>query len=168
MSSVMSENGTPLEIEKKYLIKMPDIKLLERQPDYSRSNIEQAYIKDGSRIRKRSFGDTCKYYKTFKQSLGGITRIEIESEITEDEYKKLMDNKQDGTEIITKERHCFDYKGKVMELDVYSFCDDKATLEIELQSEDETVEIPDFAEVIKDVSQDKAYSNYSLAKGARL
>lgn len=168
MRSVISENGTPLEIEKKYLIKMPDIKLLEKQPNYSRSKIEQAYIEGGGRIRKRSFGDVCKYYKTFKQNLGGITRIEIESEITEAEYRNLMDSKQGGTEIITKERHCFDYKGKVMELDVYSFCEDKATLEIELQSEDETAEIPDFTEVIKDVSQDKSYSNYSLAKGARL
>ena len=47
----------PLEIERKYLIKMPDVSLLEKQPLYMRIEMEQAYLRDfgdnsGMRIRK--------------------------------------------------------------------------------------------------------------------
>ena len=41
---------------------------------------------------------------------------------------------------------------------------DKAYIEIELKSEDETVILPPFINVIKDVSTDRSYTNLSLAK----
>ena len=40
----------------------------------------------------------------------------------------------------------------------------QAILEIELNSEDEKVEIPDYIEVIQEVTEDKNYKNYQMAK----
>ena len=169
MANNVFKDGKPVEIERKYLIKMPDMNVLRNQSNYDSSDIEQVYIigdgeREGGRIRKRQFKDECRYYKTFKESLGNISRIEIESEISADEYNALIKNKLEGTRIIRKVRHCFDFDGKLMELDIYDFWDSKATLEVELISEDEQVNLPDFIEVIKDVSADERYSNFSLAK----
>lgn len=170
MANHIFKDGKPVEIERKYLIKMPDVCVLECQPNYGSSRIEQAYIKGdgvhkGGRIRKRQFEKECRYYKTFKEDLEGISRIEIESEISESEYNELMKNKLEDTRVIKKVRHCFEFDGKLMELDIYDFWDDTATLEVELTSERERVNLPHFIEVIKDVSEDEAYRNFSLAKG---
>lgn len=169
MANGVFKDGMPVEIERKYLIKMPDIKIVRNQQGYESSVIEQAYItgdgeRRGGRIRKRLYKSGCRYYKTFKENIGEISRIEIESEITADEYDTLLKNKLDGTRVIKKTRHCFVFGGKLMELDIYDFWDDVATLEIELKSEEEQVVLPDFIEVIKDVSADEMYSNFSLAK----
>ena len=55
------------------------------------------------------------------------------------------------------------YKGQFFELDIYDFWTDRATLEIELSSEEEKVELPSFIEVIKEVTDDDRYSNRSLS-----
>lgn len=168
MPSKVLPNSEPIEIEKKFLIKLPDISILESQKNYSSSVIEQAYIstdgiREGGRIRKREFADGCRYYKTFKDDISSISRIEIESEISRGEYEALMKNRLDGTRVINKVRHCFEFEDQLLELDIYSFWNDRATLEIELESEEQEVVLPDFIEVIADVSSDKNYSNFALA-----
>ena len=45
-----------------------------------------------------------------------------------------------------------------------SFAEKNAIMEIELASEDEKIEMPSFIKVIREVTDDKAYSNYSFAK----
>lgn len=47
---------------------------------------------------------------------------------------------------------------------MYPSSKDKAILEVELASEDTYLELPDFVEVIKEVTQDAAYKNRNLAK----
>ena len=48
---------------------------------------------------------------------------------------------------------------------MYEFLKDKAILEIELTTECTSVDIPDFIKVIKEVTDDEAYRNYSIAHG---
>ena len=161
-------NGKNIEIERKYLINMPDIEVLKAQPNYSSSFIEQMYISDsgefgGDRIRKREYHDITKYFKTHKENINGISKIEIEQEISEEEYNRLAEKKLSDTRAIKKGRHCFDFRGQLVELDIYEFWSDKATLEVELQHEDQEVYIPDFIEVIGDVTGDNSYSNYALS-----
>jgi CYTH domain-containing protein len=50
------------------------------------------------------------------------------------------------------------------ELDIYPFWNDKAILEVELENENQNVDIPDFLELIEEVTNDNRYTNYSLAK----
>lgn len=161
-------NGKPVEIERKYLIKIPDIAVLKTQSGYNSSFIEQIYIAEngrfnGDRIRKRVFIDGTRYYRTHKEDINGLSRIEIESEISAEEYERLAQRKLPDTRTIRKTRHCFEFNGQILELDIYEFWDDKATLEAELESEEQSVELPDFIEVIADVTGNKSYSNYSLS-----
>ncbi len=169
-------DGKPLEIERKYLIEIPDLDVLSSQPNYSRSEIEQIYLSEGGRIRMRRYltltednsgdctAEKVKYYRTYKESVGGISRIEIENEITAQEYMRLSEHKAVNTRAIHKVRHCFTYGELLFELDIYDFWDDKATLEVELESEEQAVSIPPFISVIRDVSCDKAYTNFALSR----
>ena len=50
------------------------------------------------------------------------------------------------------------------EIDVYPFWNDKAIAEIELSDENASVEFPPKIKVIKEVTEDEAYKNASLAK----
>ena len=51
-----------------------------------------------------------------------------------------------------------------MELDVYPFWQDRAVLEIEVESETEAVTLPPCLTVIAEVTADKRYKNVNLAK----
>ena len=162
----MNNNG--IEIERKYLIKMPDMEKLRQTDNYDFSEIEQVYVSDTmdgmfGRIRKRGKNGVYKYYKTFKKDVTVVTRIEIESEISEKEYKELKKHCREGFGIIEKTRHVFAYKGQTFELDIFPFWNDKAFLEAEVSSEDTEIPIPPFIEVIKEVTEDLSYRNSALA-----
>ena len=162
----MNNNG--IEIERKYLIKMPDMEKLRQTDNYDFSEIEQVYVSDTmdgmfGRIRKRGKNGVYKYYKTFKKDVTVVTRIEIESEISEKEYKELKKHCREGFGIIEKTRHVFAYKGQTFELDIFPFWNDKAFLEAEVSSEDTEIPIPPFIKVIKEVTEDLSYRNSALA-----
>ena len=163
--------NTNIEIERKYLIKIPDMNILKSQPNYNASYIEQMYLssqKDGTfkgdRIRKRVYSDVTKYYKTHKEYIRGFSKLEIEDEISEEEYKELSKRILSNSRVIKKVRHCFDFEGQVVELDIYEFWNDKATAEVEIENEEQTVTLPEFIKVIADVTGDKSYSNFALAE----
>ncbi|MBQ2152074.1 MAG: CYTH domain-containing protein [Clostridia bacterium] len=174
MAKNVTIDGKNVEIERKFLIKMPDIQKLRKMDNYSESYIEQIYISqtgdfEGSRIRFRKYDDgKCVYFKTHKEDITGITRFEEEKEITQEEYKSLSKLKLEGSRAINKTRCCFDYMGLTVEIDIYDFCSDKAALEIELESEEQQYFIPPFIEVIAEVSGIEKYRNYSLAMGENL
>ena len=162
----MNNNG--IEIERKYFIKMPDMEKLRQTDNYDFSEIEQVYVSDTmdgmfGRIRKRGKNGVYKYYKTFKKDVTAVTRIEIESEISEKEYKELKKHCREGFGIIEKTRHVFAYKGQTFELDIFPFWNDKAFLEAEVSSEDTEIPIPPFIKVIKEVTEDLSYRNSALA-----
>ncbi len=156
-------NGRSAEIERKWLIQLPDMSVMESMPGYECSAIEQIYLSDSDRIRRRDYGDRIVYYHTHKENINGISRFEEEREITRAEYMTLSKKRLPGARSINKRRHCFEYCGQIVEIDIYDFWSDTATMEIELKSEDQQVFIPDFIEVIKEVTGDKNYSNYGLA-----
>ena len=52
----------------------------------------------------------------------------------------------------------------MVELDIYEFWSDKATAEVEIESEEQVVTLPKFIKVIADVTGDKSYSNFALAE----
>lgn len=157
-----------IEIEKKFLIKMPDENSLLSLNDCECTEIEQIYLKYcgngfSERIRKRGKNGTYVYYYTKKQKITDMKRIEKEKIITEDEYNVLKCNADENLNIIYKKRYCIPYMGHIMEIDVFPFWKKQAYLEIELNSEDEKYELPPFVKVIRDVTNDAAYTNRSLA-----
>lgn len=164
---------TPLEIEYKYLIRFPDIDLLKRQPDYKCEKITQLYLdlpkglsEYGTNCRIRTLTDEngTRYIRTFKKSITDMTRIEIEDEISKEEYEFLSQYTRKGYTPIEKNRHSFSLYDFIYEVDVFPFWDDRAYLEIEVNSENTQPPIPDFIRIIKDVTTDKRYRNAALAQ----
>lgn len=162
----------PLEIEYKYLIRFPDIDILKKQPSYKKEAMCQMYLllpyENGQRnircrIRKVENGENTRYIKTFKETVTDLTRIETETEIDKEEYDKLTLFRNPDTFPIVKERHSFSLSGFVYEVDVFPFWQDRAYLEVEVSSEEITPPIPEFIDVIRDISHDKRFRNSALA-----
>lgn len=152
------------EIERKFLIKMPDISLLTENKECKSVYIMQTYLKDKTRIRKLETDNKAVYIKTIKRKISDITRIEEENEISKKEYDELFKFADPDRQTITKTRYKYPFMNKVLEIDIFPFWSDRAFLEIELKSENENFSIPPFIEIIKEVTPKPQYTNYSLAK----
>ncbi len=153
------------EIEKKFIIEYPDINWLDSLKNAKKVYISQSYITDDNdkkRIRKRGIDGVFSYYLTMKKSLDGFKKEEIEYQITKEEYDYLKE-KDKNCLTIEKIRYCLSENFTYYEIDVYPFWKDKAVMEIELKDENEKYVLPKNIKIIKDVSSDKAYSNYNLA-----
>ena len=158
-----------IEIEKKFLIRFPDEAFLQSLPGCECTVIEQIYLADSGsgfyeRIRKRGSSGNYKYYHTKKRHITGMKRIEKEYLITEDKYIELKKNADPKLNAIYKKRYCIPYMGHTLEIDVFPFWRKQAYLEIELESENEQYQLPDYIEIIKDVTWEGAYTNRALAR----
>ena len=153
------------EIERKFLIAMPSDEVLACA---DRSEITQTYLKNeepghSERVRKRVRKGSTVYTHTFKKRISSRKRIEIENEISEEKYKTLLERKDEKRNVIEKVRCCIPYEGHVLEIDIFPFWKDRAFLEIELADEMEAFAFPPFLKVLKEVTDDKRYTNASLA-----
>ena len=155
----------PYETERKFLVSFPDVDFLSSYPFCRKVEIEQTYLSGaGERVRRRGEDGDFLYFHTVKRDASGIKRIEEERRITKEEYEKLLTDAEPGRGTVKKDRYCIVYKDKYFELDVYPIRSDRALLEIELSSEDEKFEIPDFLEVIREGTSEDEYKNYNIAK----
>lgn len=158
----------PLEIERKYIIKMPDLSALNKKEGYSRSKISQIYLSSAPhvthRIRSREYDGKTVYTETKKIRVDKISAIEDEREISGEEFEKLSLLKRPDTKVIEKERHTFLYGGFMIEIDVYPEWKRTCIMEIELETRDEVASIPDFIEIISEVTGNKKYSNAAMSK----
>lgn len=158
----------PYEIERKFLIKYPDISTLEKNPNCKRVEIIQTYLKsnneDEIRVRQRGENGNYIYFKTVKKKIDDIKRIEIENRLSKDEYLSLLMYADTTKKQIRKTRYCLTYNSQYFEIDIYPFWNDKAIVEIELNDKDDVINFPDYIKVIKEVTEDEQYKNASLAK----
>lgn len=124
----------------------------------------QADHDDEVRIRQRGSRGNYIYFETRKKTISGLKRIEIERRLTKDEYlERLMD--ADPTRMpIRKDRYCLADGNQYFEIDIYPFWNDQAILEIELSDPEEEIRFPKMLKVIREVTEDEAYKNASLAK----
>lgn len=157
-----------VEIERKYIIKMPDNEALCSAESYSSSEILQIYLpsSDGEthRIRRRVFADRVECTETRKIRIDKMSSTEIESEISESSFYALAKNPLPGYTPIEKVRHTFIYKGQLFEIDVYPQWRNSAIMETELPTRETQVEFPSFIEIIREVTGDKSYSNAGMSK----
>lgn len=155
----------PLEIERKFLIKYPDIDYLTSLV-CSMSEIEQTYLVDQNgryRLRKRGENGNFIFIRTEKKKISETVREEVETRLTEDEYNLQM---RAGLKIgsLRKKRYCLMYGGVYYEIDIFPFWKKQAYLEVELPDENTKIKIPDFIELIREVSYDQRYKNISLCQ----
>ena len=152
------------EIEKKFIIEMPEA----FPEDAVRSEIVQYFLKpdaefDTRRVRSRTTRDKVVLTYTEKKFTGGFTRIENEREISEEEFASLLRERDERYAPIRKTRYVYPYAGHVMETDIFPFWDKYAILEVELAEESESFTLPEQIIVIADVTEDKRFTNKSLA-----
>ena len=146
-----------LEIERKFLVRKGDA---YKRAAFSNSHIQQGYIPaDGATVRVRTRDD--KAYLTIKGKSvnGGMTRYEFEKEITLDEARSLLKLCKGG--VVDKQRWLV--KSGNHTFDVDEFFGDNAGLvlaEVELSSEDEIYEKPDF--IGMEVTGDRRFYNSHL------
>jgi len=143
------------EIEKKYLVETVE----NITVPYETIEIEQTYL-DSGRIRKRGQNGVYTYYLTHKTEVSPGIRTENEIQISPREYALLLNGK---TPQIRKTRTCFLYKDQYFELDEFLNSGLKL-LEIELNSINAPIILPDFIKIKADVTNDHRYTNRELAK----
>lgn len=158
----------PMEVERKYLIKMPDLAALEDKPNCDKVDIIQTYLasSDGSEIRVRQRGRDGSYifFRTEKRRISDISRAETDRRISQREYIAALAEADPDRRPIRKTRYLLTENNRYFEIDVYPGWKKQAIMEIELRSEDEEFEMPEGIKVIREVTQDKAYSNFEMAK----
>lgn len=159
---------TELEIERKYLIRMPDAAFLAGLPGCVIWDVEQTYLNrgaDGSsrRIRRIEVGGTVKYIFTRKRRVDEMSCEETEGEISAEEYAQLAEQADPERRPVVKRRFRIPYAGQLLEVDIYRFWSDRATLEIELKDENQQVVLPEWLDVIREVTGEDAYKNLNLA-----
>lgn len=158
----------PIETERKFLIRIPNLDELKNQKRFRIRSITQTYLKTydtkSARVRRVLENEEITYIKTVKERISTLSCYEDESIISFDEYSTLLLNADNEKKTIHKTRYSFEYSNHILEIDVYDFWNDRATLEIELKCEDESFAIPPFIEIIKEITDDGRYKNTNLAK----
>lgn len=156
-----------VEIEDKYLVKMPNISMLKKKFGCREVEIEQIYLaSDGNkeiRIRKRTIDGESSYSYTIKDNCDGKVRLKSQRAISKAQYEEFKEFADPHRREIRKKRYCFVYREQYFELDVFDQWEDQAILEIEIPSVEGKVDFPDVIEVIRDVTNDKRYRNYNIA-----
>ena len=164
---MLNENGAPLEIERKFLIAYPDTARLAALANGDVSEISQTYLTAekgvSERVRARTRDGVTVYTHNTKIKLSAMKRIELEDEVDRAAYEELLTRADPACRTIEKTRYCVREGGFVWEVDVFPFWHDKAFLEVELPQEDTPITLPDFAEVIREVTDDNRYTNHALA-----
>lgn len=158
----------PFEIERKYLIYYPDLKKLENLQNCTKVEISQTYLKSSDdverRVRARGIDGDYMYYLTEKKKVSNLKRIEVERRLTQDEYLELLMEQDTKLHTIHKTRYCLSEENQYFEIDIYKEWNNQAIMEIELSSEEESIQIPNFINVIKEVTDEEQYRNYNMAK----
>jgi len=148
----------PLEIERKFLV-TGDF----RKETVQSERFVQGYIcsQPDKTVRVRTTGD--RGYLTIKgpSDEKGLSRFEFEKEILLTEAGELFKLCEPG--VIEKVRHWVKEGTHTWEVDVFHGANEGLVLaEIELQSEDESFELPSW--IGKEVTGDKRYYNSMLTK----
>lgn len=162
----MAEN---LEIERKFLVKIPDCSNLNVK---RKIDILQIYLQNGDngsqrRVRRIVENDCTKYFYTEKIFYSAVTRQETEFEISRNEYNQLISQKRTDCMPIEKCRVCFDYRNQLFELDIYPFSDRFAIMELELENSEQKIFFPEYVDVVKEVTGIEEYSNVSLVNAGK-
>ena len=156
MLAQMDRKPMPQEIERKFLIKGEYKSLAVNE-----YKIIQGYISSNPAVRIRIKND--KAYITIKGKTNetGVSRYEFEKEILVDEAKELMLLCEDGK--IDKTRYNIQVGNHIFEVDEFHGENEGLTIaEVELSSEDESYDIPEW--LGEEVTGNKEYYNSYISK----
>ena len=145
-----------MEIERKFTVNIEKwAEVIKPQP----ISIAQSYLSSSPEctVRVRLKGE--KAYLTIKGKTNGISRSEFEYEVPVNEAAEMMNTLSPKT--LSKKRYEINIGNHLWEVDVFEGkLAGLIIAEIELTSEDEVFELPEW--VIEDVSHDAQYYNSNL------
>lgn len=168
--------ATNLEIERKFLVHFPTswsdlAELFDNLVDVRR--ITQTYLKPegnepSARVRKTIeglTGDTSTvYHYNQKEFVEEGVHKETEHEISRRKYESYLEDALADKVPVDKTRFVFKYNDQLFELDVFKGkLRGLAILELELKDKEQKVELPPFLRLIREVTDDKKFNNFSLA-----
>jgi len=150
-------------IEKKYLIRIPDISYLDKLGGCSKVKMTLTYLNGSSeqcdiKLLLRD-EDGKKFYQKIIKGNNQKSTISLNAE----EYINELDNKMLDRNPIVKYRYSFIYHSVYYKIDIFED-KDFFILEVDLLNSHEPVQFPTFIEVLKDVSENPNYKNYNLCK----
>ena len=112
----------PLEIERKFLIRYPDLAALEEKPNCEKVEIIQTYLRSTGdtevRVRQRGKDGKYMYYRTKKTRVSDTERTEIERRISQEEYVGYLMEADPARRPIRKTRYCLTENNCYYEIDV--------------------------------------------------
>ena len=145
----------PVEIERKFLVNTIPTQQINRS-----KTVKQGYMVNDEHqvVRVRSMDSD--HFLTIKSNTRGLSRLEFEYQIPQEDaldmFKHLC-----GPSIIEKTRHYIEFQGHTWEVDEFHGRNQGLVVaEIELKSEDEKFEVPNW--VSDEVSHDPRYYNMNL------
>ena len=158
----------PLEIERKFLVAMPEESEL-RKHAVRCIGITQTYLlgtREGAsrRIRRSEEEGTVTYTSTEKTRIDMLQRIEIERELSEEEYRELQKQADPERQILHKTRWCVPVGDLVAEIDVFEGFSQYAYCEVELPTPQTPYELPEFLNVIREVTEDKRFTYAAISR----
>jgi CYTH domain-containing protein len=166
----MTDAAEPLEIERKFLLPAaPDPAGLERAGARA-SSIEQTYLAADDpdvveRVRRRADGERTRYVWTEKRFRSAGVNVEHERELSAGEYEQLLARADPSRTTVSKTRHVFEHAGRTFELDVFhGALEGLVVCEVELDSLEAAVELPPWLGPVRDVTDDRRYTNAALAR----
>ena len=162
-----------LEIERRFLVKLPlPWYVLFKLYQCTNTEIVQTYLTDppNSRVRQcdiKAFGvpRRFEYFLTTKKTIATGINEEQEERLIAYQYAWKVVNKDKLRHEIRKVRYNLLFAKQPFELDIFrDRLKGLAILEIELDYPNQTVRIPPYLSIEKEVTGDDGYSNYNLSK----
>lgn len=162
--------GAPIQKFNRYLVNVDEdvLKKIKQEAGFSTSHIIQHYLRsdDGyeRRIRSRDRNGDMLYSYSEANYLSTNERVKVDRVLTERQYNDFAHQIDTDLHVIDKMRYSFIDKGLFFKLEVFDFDTTKGILTVDEPDDGRTVEVPDYFEVIRDVTGDVNYKNYYLAK----
>lgn len=159
-----------LEIERKFLVRLRDDP--RAAPGARVLGLRQVYLADDGtsarRVRASTEDGATRYHLTVKTAVAPGVRREDEREVDADAFTALLDEADPARRAVEKERIVVPFAGRTWEIDVFAGALAGLVLaEVELATVAELADAlapPPCLEVVRDVTDDDAYGNASLAR----
>ena len=169
----MSPRG--IEIERKFRLRAaPDAAVLAEHRAVAKG-IEQVYLRldpaatgpdapEAARVRRTELADgSVSYRRTTKRRVGAFSFDEVEDVITVDAWTAALATADPDRRPVRKTRYVVAHGNQALEIDVFEAPPGLVVLEVELRSEDEAVDLPEWLGERREVTGDDRYLNASLA-----
>ena len=116
------------------------------------------------RLRKHCWGQKVVYVHTTKKKTAEHEELVTERQINQHLYEMMLPLADPERNTIDKTRHSFIWRGQYFEVDTYhAQLQGLVMLETKGIAEGESLNLPPFLEIVKEVTGCKDYYNYNLA-----